>query len=349
MTPDMSVIAKMGLLMRSFRQAVRAISLAATLFAPWCVPEAAAQTLERVTYTLPWLPVGDYAYYSAGVAQGFYRDEGIDFVINRGFGSIDVVNKLAAGAFTLGEADISAVIAGRARQNTPVRCIAANQTMNPHALIVLEGSGINTMKDLEGRTIATQPGNAMLLFFPLIAQANSIDTSKVRILNVEAAAMAGMLLNGRADAAAFFATNTDFLNRQAQQVGKQVRALRYADYGVQIYGQCIAATEEAIATKGDLLRRVVRATIRARRWAMEHPEETARLHVRQFPEVNANDALLSWRAAIPYIFNANTDRDGDGRFNDALLRTTFETVATAQGLDRNYDYRQLVDTSLLDR
>jgi NitT/TauT family transport system substrate-binding protein len=332
--------------MSLFRRTAQAIALGIAALSGAALAQPAP---ERMNYTLPWLPVGDYAYYTAGVANGFYREEGIDLTINRGFGSIDVVNKLAAGAFTLGEADISAIIAGRVRQNIPVRCIAANQTMNPHALLVLEGSGINTMKDLEGRSIATQPGNAMLLFFPLIAAANNIDVSRVRVINVEAAAMAGMLLNGRADAAAFFATNTDFLNRQAQQIGRQVKALRYADYGVQIYAQCIAATEEAIAQRGDLLRRVVRATIRARLWARDNPEETARMHVRRFPEVNYDDALMSWRAAIPYIFNANTDRDGQGQFNAALLESTYRTVATAQQLDPGYDWRTLVDTSLLAR
>jgi len=308
---------------------------------------ASAQTAEPFNFTLPWLPVGDYAYYSAGVQKGFYKDEGIDFKINRGFGSIDVVTKLAAGTFTAGEADMSAIIAGQVKQGTPVRCIAANQTMNPHALLVLDKNGIDTMKDLEGRTIATQPGNAMLLMFPIIARANKMDAAKVNVTHVEAAAMAGLLIQGKVDAAAFFATNTDFINRQAQVVGKSVKALRYADYGASFYGQCLAATDQMIAEKADLLKRFVRATFKARVFSKENPEETVKLHTKMFPEVKAEDALMSLKAALPYMFNEITERDGLGKFNDQRLEQTYKIIAESQSLDMGYDWKKLVNTSVM--
>jgi NitT/TauT family transport system substrate-binding protein len=308
---------------------------------------AAAQTLEPFNFTLPWLPVGDYAYYSAGVQKGFYKDEGIDFKINRGFGSIDVVTKLASGAFTAGEADIAAIISGYVKQQTPVRCIAANQTLSPHALLVLDNVGINSLKDLEGKTVATQPGNAMLLYFPLIAKANGIDAAKVNVTNVEAASMAGLLLQGKVDAAAFFATNVDFINRQASTVGKSVKALRYADYGLRIYGQCLAATETMIKEKPELLKRFVRATFKARLFAVQNPEETVDLHVKQFPEVNPKDALLSLKAALPYMFNENTTADGLGKFNMERLKVTYETVTMSQGLDTTGDATKVIDTSVM--
>jgi len=335
------------LMSRGLRKALTATLLACGLAS--AASSLQAQTLEAVNFTLPWLPVGDYAYYAAGVQKGFYRDEGIDLKINRGFGSIDAVTKLSAGAFQVGEVDISAIITGMVKQNTPVRCIAANQTLSPHALLVLEDSGINSLKDLEGKRVATQPGNAMLLYLPLLARSNNFDFSKINVTHVEAAAMAGLLIQGRTDAAAFFATNVDFINRQAAQVGKKVKALRYADYGLRIYGQCMATTEQMIAEKPDMLTRFLRATFKSRLFGRDNPEETIALHVKTFPEVNAADALLSLKAALPYMFNEVTTEDGLGKFNPERLKATFLTVAESQGLDTGYDYAKVVNASVMPK
>ena len=59
-------------------------SLAALLL---CAPVAHAE--DKVTYQLGWIPTGEYAPYFAGVQKGFYREEGIDLVMSRGFGSGD--------------------------------------------------------------------------------------------------------------------------------------------------------------------------------------------------------------------------------------------------------------------
>lgn len=329
------------------RRAIAGATLAAVT--AMLAPAASAQTPDAVTFTLPWLPVGDYSYYTAGVQKGFYREEGIDLKINRGFGSIDAVTKLSAGAFMVGEVDIAAVTAGLVKQNTPVRCIAANQTLSPHALLVLEGVGIDSLKDLEGKTVATQPGNAMLLYLPLIARSNGFDFAKINVTNVEAAAMAGLLLQGRVDAAAFFATNVDFINRQGAQIGKKVKALRYADYGLRIYGQCMAATTQMIAEKPDMLVRFLRATFKSRLFGRDNPEETVALHVKTFAEVNPADALLSLKAALPYMFNEITTEDGLGKFNMDRLKATYLTVAESQGLDMGFDYRKVVDASVMPR
>src|SRR5262245_49378182 len=69
-----------------------------------------ARAQDKVTYQLGWIPTGEYAPYFAGVAKGFYKQEGIDLVMSRGFGSGDTVKKVAGGGAMLGEADISTVM-----------------------------------------------------------------------------------------------------------------------------------------------------------------------------------------------------------------------------------------------
>lgn len=306
-----------------------------------------AQAQDKVEFVLSWLPTGDYAYYSAGVLKGFYKEQGIDLTVRRGFGSIDAVSKVAAGTFPIAEADISAVMAGRVRQATPVKCVLNTQTLSPHSLIVMADSGINSIKDLPGKTIGTQPGNSISLYFPIVARMNQIDPGSVKSTNVDAAAMVNLLIAGRVDAITLFGTGIAGVNRQAAQVGKQAKVLRYADFGLQMYSLCVIASEETIAKNADLLRRFNRATLKTRDWARANLEETAALHTQMWPEVNRADALAALTASFDFVFNDVTTKDGSGKFNMDRLKSTWDVVSESLTLDRSYDYRQFVtDTAI---
>ena len=82
---------------------------------------AQAPAPDRVLFQLDWLASGEHAAWYAGVGQGFFRQNGIDLSITRGYGSGDTVNKIAAGAAVFGVADLGGVLTARARQNMPVK------------------------------------------------------------------------------------------------------------------------------------------------------------------------------------------------------------------------------------
>jgi NitT/TauT family transport system substrate-binding protein len=105
-----------------------------------------ARAQDRVLLQLDWIPTGEHAAYFAGAARGAWREQGIDLSLTRGYGSGDTVNKVAAGTAAFGVADISAVMAARARQNTPVRAIMQIYTHSPHSLFVLRSSGITNFQ-----------------------------------------------------------------------------------------------------------------------------------------------------------------------------------------------------------
>jgi len=312
------------------------------------LPAIAIADDDVLRFTLPWLPVGDYSPYSVGLALGYYDEAGIDLTVKRGFGSIDATNKLAAGQFDVGEVDLAAVISGRLNQSTPVKCIASVQTISPGGFLVLESSGIRTLQDIAGKTIATQPGNAVFLFLPMLAEQQGLDFSSINITHVDANTMAGLLLRKRVDAAGFLVTNQPFLDRQARKMGESVRAIHYSDYGLDIYGQCIAANDQIIAQKPDVLRRFLQATLKARLYAQENPAKTIVLHRQLYPEINQEDALLSLNAALPYMFNEITDRSGPGRFDMERVAATYAAVVQSQGLEPVLEMTEFVDTTIVD-
>ncbi|MGE3701994.1 MAG: ABC transporter substrate-binding protein [Hyphomicrobiaceae bacterium] len=303
-----------------------------------------AQAQDKVTYQLGWIPTGEYAPYFSGVAKGFYKQEGIDLVMSRGFGSGDTVKKVAGGGAMLGEADISTVMLAAIREKAPVKCLMSEYTQSPHSIFVLESSGIKSLKDLVGKRIATSPGNSHQVYFPLLARLVGFDPSGVQWVNADPASWAGMLLAGTIDATPVFATHEYWQNKQAKKMGKLIKVFPFADSGFKIYTYCIMATDSFIASNGNLIRRFLRATKKSFLWARDNMEEAAQLHAKVNPEVDADDALGSMRIFLgKYV----TPAESFGKFDPQKLKDTYAAVAMAQNLDPAFDPASLLDTRFL--
>src|SRR5438128_12205801 len=103
----------------------RALALVALLAAAPLAGAAPAAAADKVRFQTDWLPSGEHAMYYGGWQKGIFAEEGLDVTITRGYGSGDTLTKLAGGAFDFGVADIASVLTARARQNVPVKTIAA--------------------------------------------------------------------------------------------------------------------------------------------------------------------------------------------------------------------------------
>jgi NitT/TauT family transport system substrate-binding protein len=325
--------------MRSMRSWVARLTLIAG-----GVSATGADAQDKVLYQLGWIPTGEYVPYFAGVAKGFYKDEGIDLVLNRGFGSGDTVTKVAGGGALFGEADISAVMLAIVRQKVPVKCLMSEYDQSPHSVFVLESSGIKSIKDLAGKRIATSPGNSHQLYFPLLAKLNGLDPEKVTWVNADPAAWAGMLLSGNIDATPVFATHEYWQNKQAKKIGKLIKVMPFADSGFKIYSYCVLATDETIAAKPDLIKRFLRATKKSFQWTRDHMEEAAGYHAKANPQLDADDALGSLRI---YLDKYASRSEGFGKFESKKLKDTYEAVAAAQNLDPKIDPATFLDMRFL--
>jgi len=326
---------------KAMRQTLK--RLIPTLFAT-VMCAASAQAEDKVTYQLGWIPTGEYAPYFAGVAKGFYKEVGIDLVMSRGFGSGDTVKKVAGGGAMFGEADISTVMLASIREKAPVKCLMSEYTQSPHAVFVLESSGIKSVKDLAGKKIATSPGNSHQVYFPLLAKLAGFDAGTVQWVNADPASWAGMLLSGAIDATPVFATHEYWQNKQAKKMGKLIKVFPFADSGFKIYTYCILATESFIAANGDLVKRFLKATKKSFLWARDNMEEAAQLHAKANPEVDADDALGSMRI---FLTQYATRPEAFGKFEPQKLKDTYAAVAQAQGLDPAFDPASLLDMRFL--
>lgn len=319
--------------------AVTALSLAAT--------PALAQ--DKVRFQTDWIPSGEHAMYYGGWQKGIFASEDIDVTITRGYGSGDTVTKLAAGAFDFGVADMAAVMTARARQNLPVKTVAILYSQSPHSLFVLKSSGITSFKGLEGKRIGITPGNSHKFYFPKVAERAGTDPSKITWVNMDGAAMAAQLIAKNLDAAPFYSIHHYYQNKAAKAAGQEIVALPFVEVGFKIYAATIVATDKMIAEKPELTKRFLRAIRKSFEFARDNPEETCKLHVAKVPEVAVDDCMGSVRATMAFVFNDHTQQFSWGKEGPERLDFTWKAIQEAQELKSDWDYKQVIDTSLAEK
>jgi len=84
-----------------------------------------------------------------------FAAEGLDVEILSGRGSADAITKVASGVGELTAAGIAALMQAKAQGTVPVRAILSIYTKQPDAIFTSEGAGIKSLKDMEGKAIAT--------------------------------------------------------------------------------------------------------------------------------------------------------------------------------------------------
>src|ERR1700704_1105027 len=325
--------------------AIRAFAL---LAAPAAWPLALATTADaadKVRFQTDWLPSGEHAMYYGGWQKGIFAEEGIDVTITRGYGSGDTLTKLAGGAFDFGVADIASVLTARARQNVPVKTIAALYNQSPHSLFVLKSSGITSFKGLEGKKISITPGNSHKFYFPKVAERAGTDPSKITWVSMDGAAMAAQLIAKNLDAAPFYSIHHYYQNKAAKAAGEEIIVLPFVEVGFKIFAATIIAGDKMIAEKPDLTRRFLRAIKKTFEFARDNPEETCKLHVEKIPEVALDDCLGSVKATLTFVYNDHTQQYGWGKESPERLDFTWKAIAEAQELKPDWDYKQAIDTS----
>ena len=154
---------------------------------------------------------------------------------------------------------------------------------SPYVIYALKGSGITKPKDLEGRRIGVSVRDATRVVFPALAKLHGIDENKITWVNAAPPAKVPFLVTGKVDATTAFTTTGPQYKLAAKDAGKEVVEILFTNWGIDVYGMGLGATDRAIKEKPDLIRRVVRATYQGIAWSTEHPEEAVDLFLKGHP------------------------------------------------------------------
>lgn len=306
---------------------------------------AAAHAADKLVVQLDWLPGGDKSFVYAGLKQGFFAAEGLDVTIQPGRGSADAVTKIATGAADVGFGGISALMMAAAEGGVPVKAVMSLYSKQPDALFTTKGSGIHSLKDAVGKTVATSTFSSSNSLWPVVLESNGIDPSKVKLLKVDPSTLAPMLAQGGVDATINWITVAPAAQAVLKQAGKELVVVPWSAYGLDGYGWSAMAGDKIIKERPEVLKRYMKALAKSLQFALDNPDKAAADLKAAVPEADAAVVAAEFRASIPLLQNEISKRDGMGAFEPKLLAATWGWVAKSM----NYAPSKVDPEKLVDR
>jgi NitT/TauT family transport system substrate-binding protein len=301
----------------------------AALFGVGVGASAAAQT-PKVRLILDFAMQGQQAPFLLAAEGGYFARAGVDVEVDRGYGSGDAITKVVSGAYDMAFADIGAMIQFAGRQGEG-KLVSVFQVYDlaPMVILSLKKSGIRTPGDLAGKRVASPQASGSRVMFPLLAAANGLDVNAVKWLDVTPQLRETLLVRGDADATTAFITDLAGLHRLGLK-DDAVAVMRYSDFGVASYGNCIITTPQFADRNPAAVKAVVAGFVEALKAAIADPDAAiAAEHKHNSLQDNAVERTRLDLIIRDAIVTDEVRRNGLGSVVPARLKATIDMVAKA--------------------
>lgn len=241
---------KSTLTRRGFGKAALAGLAAATL--PIGVARAAGTPLN---FQSIWINDPEFSGYFIALDKGYYTAEGLE--VNYIPGGPDVIPQ---ASLLTGKADIALTslietASAVSEKGAPFKIVGAQFQKSPDSVISLEATGIKSIKDLVGKTVACPP--LSLGTFKVLLGLNGVAEDQVKI--VPYAFDPTPLATGQVDAVVDFMTSLPFIVEETS--GKKASFILFYDSGMPFGQDFVTVTEDTLKNR----RKDVVAFLRASR------------------------------------------------------------------------------------
>lgn len=303
-----------------------ATALAAALLA---ASGAMAQT--AVKFSLNFKPDGSNAPWFLAQERGYFKAAGLDVTLDSSNGTGDVLSRLGNNSYDFGFADSSSLIefAARNPQQAPVAVLMIYAN-SPLAIVTLKKSGIAKPADLAGRRVAGPVSDGAYRMFPAFVKKTGVDMSKVKVENVDIRVRETVLARGDVDAVTGF-DSTVWFNLKTMGVKQdEVSFIRYADFGLDLYGNALLVSRKLLETQPKVVEAFVKATALGWRDALADPAAAIEALAKRDPLVNKaiETEKLRWLLANQ-ITSPATRSGGLGSVDATRFASQIDTVVSA--------------------
>lgn len=301
-----------------------------------------AQEKDKVTLRMSWFPYADYAVYVVGLEKGFYKEEGIDLKIEatKGSGLTTklIGNREAEFASASGETTLIARTKGM-----PLKVLATLHQTSPVSIVSLKEKGIAEPKDLEGKSLASDPNSMKHKQFQALCEKNGVDIEKIEILPIKGSDFVH-ILKGRADCMLAFGYIADALLKRK---GHDINEIKLADYGIDVYSMSLITNEDLIEERPGLVKKFVRAAMKSWEYAVSHPNETVQAYVDKYPELKKEDQYYQVLEVISLMQNDYTREHGLGYQSRQKWQKTRDLLYEQGLLGKKIDVNQVYTNEFL--
>jgi NitT/TauT family transport system substrate-binding protein len=296
------------------------------------VAQGATPAPAKIVFSLDFIPLGRHAPWYAALAEGYFKDEGLDVSIIPAQGTAQVIQAVESGTANIGFVDVPSVVIARAN-GSKLKMVAVNYEKAPYAIFSLStGANVTQPKQLEGLNLGSGAGS----FTPKIIQAfmtlRGLDPGKLTISNVAPPARASTLLSGQIPAIEFFVMAKPGLEAGAKSANAELRTFLLADHGLELYSNGIAATDDYIARNPDVMKRFVRASLKGWKFTIANPDKAAADEIKYIPTLKPEGVVAEIGIIADLAVTADTRKNGLGWFDPAKMRSDLDFVVKYVGV-----------------
>ncbi|MFQ5913228.1 MAG: ABC transporter substrate-binding protein [Nitrospinota bacterium] len=292
-----------------------------------------ALTADKASIASGWVLTGAEAPYFLAEERGYYKAEGIDLTISRGYGSGDTVRRVNLAEAMFGHADSSAALVGRAR-GAKVKILGVVMARSPHVIFSLKKTGIRTPADLKGKRIGAGKSDVVRIVFPAFAKINGLDPGTVNWVSTTPAVKGASLLAGKLDAITNFTTDRIPLEPKAKATGVEIVEMQLRDWGLDLYSYGIFTNDKLIAERRDLVARFVRASIKGFAAALEDPKGAVTALTRKIPALSPTLALKQLKIGNDLLLSEEAYKGGLGTVSRKKMSIMIDLLTQYMNLPR---------------
>ena len=276
-------------------------------------PACAAQ---RITIMLDWFPNIDHLPIYVAQQEGFFGDEGLDVTILTPSSTTDAMKLAASGNVDIAVSYEPQVIIG-ASAGLDIQVVGRLVEQPLSVLLFLEGKGIKSPADLEGKTIGYTVPGMMDVLMEAFAKINGIKNYEP--VNV-GFSIAQALVSGKVDA--IMGPYKNYETVALEEKGYKSGYFELSDWGIPDYDELVFISgKQAVTEKPEAVRGFARAIDRAISRARNNPQRALETSFSAVPEAPRGMESKAFEITLPlYAHSQTCDARKWQKFSDFALR-----------------------------
>ena len=172
---------------------------------------------------------------------------------------------------------------------------------SPASIITLDGTGIKTPKDLEGKTLTDSPSSVVRNLFPTYAKAAKIDYTKVKWQDGTPQTLMGTLASGKTAGIGQFVVGKPTVEAIAK---KTAVVLPYSDYLQDLYGNVLVTSDKYAKDNPDKTKKFTEALLKGLQDSITNPDEAGKILQKYVPTANPTSAAAELKLMDPFVRSA---------------------------------------------
>jgi len=249
-----------------------------------------SRELQKVSLQLLWKHQFEFAGYYMAKEKGFYKNNGLDVTLKE-FNNNNIIQDVTSGKTTFGISYPDVVLAKS--NGADITLIAAILQSSPLALISLQSSNINSIKDFKNKKIMINNNAIQTASITAMLQSQKISINDLKLkqhtFKIED------LIDHKVDISTCFISNEPFILHQ--------KNIRYKiwdpkDYGFDFYNNILFTSGKFAHYHPNIVKDFKEATLKGWKYAFNHINETINVILKKYNTQHKTKEALLYEAHI---------------------------------------------------